>query len=103
VRSALLAPLAARRACSIGRNTLTSPEPGLSVPMKATINSGTKATTPAKPSPVATISSAAASNSVRGAARWPKAPTASVAIAEPASVAVPSTPTSNSPWPSASR
>ena len=103
MRSWLLRARLASLACSSGRNTLTSPAPGLRVPIKAMTSSGGKALKPAKPAPVAAISNAAANSSVRGATRWPQAPTASVARADPSSVAVLSTPTIRLPWPSASR
>jgi hypothetical protein len=49
----------ARAACSVGRKTLTSPDDGLSVPATATIISGQKSVSPAKPTPVSVISSVA--------------------------------------------
>ena len=94
---------AARRACSSGRNTLTSPELGLSVPTKATSSSGQNDEKPAKPMPVAAISKAAPRSNLRERKRWPQPPTATVASAEPSIVAVAITPTSSVPMPSASR
>ena len=47
------------RACSSGRNRLTSPELGLSVPTKATSSSGQNVELAAKANPVRAISSAA--------------------------------------------
>src|SRR6185437_7737862 len=43
-------------ACSSGRNTLTSPELGFSVPMNATTSSGHSDDRPAKARPVAVVS-----------------------------------------------
>ena len=83
--------------------TLASPLDGLSVPKKATTSSGQKAEDPAKATPVAAISSAAASRSRRIEKRWPQRPTASVMNAEPSSVAVLMKPTSSWPMPSARR
>ncbi len=71
--------------------------------MKANTSSGAKALKLAKPTPVAAIRRAANSSSVRGAARWPQAPRASVASADPSRVAVLSTPTAKLSWPNASR
>ena len=64
VRRRCAAP--ASRACSSGRNTLTSPALGFSVPTKATTSSGQNDEKPAKPRPVAAISSAAPRSSRRG-------------------------------------
>ena len=55
------ATVCASAACSVGRNTLTSPADGFSVPATATISSGQKSVTPAKPIPVSTISAEAPS------------------------------------------
>ena len=103
MRAALSTAARASRACSSGRNTLTSPELGLSVPTKATSASGQNACRPAKPTPVATIVNAAICISREAGNRWPSAPTAIVAAAEPASVSVLSTPISTTPIPSARR
>ena len=73
------------------------------MPTKATSASGQNVLKPAKPSPVATIVSAAAYNRRAARKRWPKAPTAIVATAEPASVKVLNTPISTTPRPSAPR
>src|ERR687887_78435 len=82
---------------------LASPLEGLSVPTKATTSSGQNEAKPAKPSPVAAIRSAAPRRRRRMEKRLPQRPMASVASAEPSSVAVPMTPTSSCPSPSASR
>src|SRR5438128_41190 len=66
--------------------TLASPLDGLSVPKKATTSSGQNAENPAKPMPVAAITSAAASSSRRMEKRFPQRPIASVMNAEPRSV-----------------
>ena len=71
--------------------------------MKATTSSGQSDVRPAKPKPVAAISSAAPLSNRLDATRWPQAPTANVASADPSSVVVAATPTSNVPRPSASR
>ena len=71
--------------------------------MNATARSGQNAETAANPSPVAVISKAAPSSRACGDQRWPTAPTARVAMAEPASVAVLRKPTSNWSNPSASK
>jgi hypothetical protein len=93
----------ARRECSSGRNTLTSPELGLSVPTKATTSKGQNDDRLAKPRPVAAISAAAPRNRRLAANRWPQAPTASVANADPSIVAVLTMPTCKVPMPIASR
>ena len=49
----------ASAACSVGRNRLTSPDEGLSVPTTATTIIGQNVVTPANPIPVKTISAAA--------------------------------------------
>ena len=49
----------ASAACSVGRNTLTSPDEGFNVPTTATTIIGQKVVTPANPSPVTSISAAA--------------------------------------------
>ena len=51
--------------CSSGRNTLTSPLEGLSVPTSAISISGQKSVTSANPRPVPAISSVDASSQVR--------------------------------------
>jgi hypothetical protein len=102
VRTAVAAAPAST-VCSSGRNTLTSPPLGFSGPRKATTSSGHSDVSVAKPRPVAAIITAAASSRRRSAKRCPQRPTASVAIAEPRSVAVLRSPTSSWPWPSASR
>jgi len=75
----------------------------LSVPTSATTSSGQNDDQPAKPKPVAAISKAAARSSRPPAKRYPHAPTASVASAEPSIVAVLTMPTSSVPSPMASR
>ena len=49
----------ASAACSVGRNTLTSPDEGFNVPTTATTIIGQKVVTPANPRPVSTINAAA--------------------------------------------
>lgn len=94
---------AANLACSKGRKTLTSPELGLSVPTNATIRSGQNDDKTEKPSPVTTISAAAPSINPLPVQRWPHAPTAKVAKAEPNRVAVAMAPTSTPPSPISSK
>ena len=84
---------AASTACSVGRNTLTSPADGFSVPTTAMRSSGTNHVTPANPSPVAAIMIPAARRSVRSACRWARRPKPSVSTAEPTSVPVTIAPT----------
>ncbi|SPD46676.1 protein of unknown function [Cupriavidus neocaledonicus] len=95
----ILLGVAGSRACSSGRNTLTSPELGFSVPMNATINSGQSEDKPAKPAPVAAISTPASISRRRCGKRPPMSPTRIVASAEPISVALLISPTANWPKP----
>jgi hypothetical protein len=52
-------------ACSSGKNTLTSPLDGFSVPTRAMSSNGQNCVNIANPMPVAAISIAAASNTLR--------------------------------------
>ena len=80
-------------ACSIGRNTLTSPAEGFSVPTTATMNSGQKEWATANPIPVANISTAAALSKRSGCSPCGTSPTASVKAADPNKVPVTIAPT----------
>ena len=73
------------------------------MPTKATTSNGQNDEKAAKPTPVSAISSAALRSSALERKRWPQAPTATVASAEPSIVAVATTPTSSVPRPIASR
>ena len=73
------------------------------MPTKATSNSGQNDENAAKHRPVAAINSAAHCSSRTLPTRCDQAPTASVASAEPSSVAVETTPTAKVECPSASR
>ena len=76
----------ANAACSTGRNRLTSPADGFSVPTTATRNSGQKLAVAANPIPVSNISAHAASSTLRRPSRSVASPTHSVSAAEPSSV-----------------
>ncbi|KGS78032.1 hypothetical protein X942_4517 [Burkholderia pseudomallei MSHR5596] len=97
------AAASARRDCSSGRNRLTSPALGLSVPTNATAMSAHSVDRLAKPMPVAAISAAASISIRRCATRPASMPTAIVASAEPSNVTVLTSPTSSCENPSASR
>ncbi len=73
------------------------------MPTKAIASNGQNDVPNANARPVAAINTAAPSSRRRLWKRWPHAPTASVAIADPSSVALASRPTSQVPKPSASR
>jgi len=73
-------------ACSTGRNRLTSPAEGFSVPTTATTNSGQKLTVTANPIPVSSISAHAASSTRRRPRRSVARPTHNVSAADPSSV-----------------
>ena len=72
----------------MGRNTLTSPADGFSVPSSATIASIQNVSTAAKPRPVATITTEAPSRTCRRDQRSPMKAITIVATAEPTSVSV---------------
>ena len=76
----------ASAACSIGRNRLTSPAEGFSVPTTATMNSGQKAVVVANPIPVSSISAHAASSTRRRPSLSVASPTHSVSAADPSNV-----------------
>jgi hypothetical protein len=84
----------ATSACSVGRNTLTSPDDGLRVPTTATTSSGQNVVKPANPRPVPTITTVAAMSSVRSSMRCAVIPKAMVSAAEPRRVPVTIAPTS---------
>ena len=83
-----------RNACSVGRNTLTSPDDGFNVPTTATTSSGQNVVNPANPRPVPTMTTVAAISSDRSSMRCAVMPKASVRAAEPSSVPVTIAPTS---------
>src|SRR5271154_4346787 len=72
----------ASAACSTGRNKLTSPADGFSVPMTATTNSGQKLVVVANPIPVSSISAHAASRTRRRPNRSVASPTHNVSAAQ---------------------
>ncbi len=83
-----VATSSATYACSAGRNTLTSPAEGLSVPSTATTSNGQNHVKVMKPRPVAAMSALAATSSVRSWYRCAVRPNVSVRAAEPSSVPV---------------
>ncbi len=76
----------ASAACSTGRNKLTSPAEGFSVPTIATASSGQKLVVIQNPIPVAIISTQAANSTRLRPSLSVASPTHSVSAAEPSSV-----------------